>query len=159
VREVPLKASSDLRSPEVERTSLIPRQFHVLFVCVENAGRSQMAEAFARRKGLQAESAGTVPAASVNPTVVEAMGEKAFNFAFKKPKMLTMEMIDQADIVVTMGCSVEEVCPRPMLVKMQKKLVDWNLEDPKGRPLPEVRKIRNEIERKVEDLTRSLQSS
>ena len=118
-----------------------------------------MAEAFARRKGLQAESAGTVPAASVNPTVVEAMGEKAFNFAFKKPKMLTMEMIDQADIVVTMGCSVEEVCPRPMLVKMQKKLVDWNLEDPKGRPLPEVRKIRNEIERKVEDLTRSLQSS
>ena len=131
----------------------------MLFVCVENAGRSQMAEAFARRKGLQAESAGTVPASSVNPTVVEAMAERAFNFSFKKPKMLTMIMIDQADIVVTMGCSVEEVCPRPMLAKMQKKLVDWNLEDPKGRPLPEVRKIRNEIERRVEDLARSLQSS
>lgn len=118
-----------------------------------------MAEAFARRKGLQAESAGTVPAASVNPTVVEAMAEKAFNFAFKKPKMLTMEMIGQADIVVTMGCSVEEVCPKPMLAQMQKKLIDWNLEDPKGKPLPEVRKIRNEIERRVENLARSQQSS
>ena len=94
----------------------------LLFVCVENAGRSQMAEAFARRKGFQAESAGTQPAATVNPAVVEAMAEKAFVFSFKKPKMLTMEMIDQADIVVTMGCSVEKVCPRPMLEKMQKKL-------------------------------------
>jgi protein-tyrosine-phosphatase len=125
----------------------------VLFVCVENAGRSQMAEAFARRKGLQAESAGTVPAESVNPAVVEAMGEKAFVFSLKKPKLLTMEMIDRADLVVTMGCSVEKICPRPMLDKMQKKLVDWNLEDPKGKPLPEVRKIRNEIERRVEELS------
>ena len=136
-----------------------PRPFRVLFVCIENAGRSQMAEAFAKRKGLQAESAGTVPAASVNPTVVEAMAERAFNFAFKKPKMLTVEMIEQADIVVTMGCSVEEVCPRPMLAKMQKKLADWKLDDPKGLPLPEVRRIRNEIERRVEDLAGSLKSS
>ena len=127
----------------------------LLFVCVENAGRSQMAEAFARRKGLQAASAGTVPAESVNPAVVEAMAEKAFNFALKKPKMLTMEMIDQADVVVTMGCSVEEVCPRPMLVKMQKKLIDWNLEDPKGKSLAEARRIRNEIERRVEELAQS----
>ena len=129
------------------------KQTRVLFVCVENAGRSQMAEAFARRKGLQAESAGTVPAESVNPAVVEAMGEKAFVFSLKKPKLLTMEMIDRADLVVTMGCSVEKICPRPMLDKMQKKLVDWNLEDPKGKPLPEVRKIRNEIERRVEELS------
>ncbi len=122
-------------------------------MCVENAGRSQMAEAFAKRKGFQAESAGTVPAESVNPAVVEAMGEKAFVFSLKKPKLLTMEMIDRADLVVTMGCSVEKVCPRPMLDRMQKKLVDWNLEDPKGKPLPEVRKIRNEIERRVEELS------
>jgi protein-tyrosine-phosphatase len=134
-----------------------PKQTRLLFVCVENAGRSQMAEAFARRKGFQAESAGTAPAVSVNPAVVEAMGEKAFNFSFKKPKMLTMEMIDQADLIVTMGCSVEKVCPRPMLDRMQKNLTDWNLEDPKGKPLPEVRRIRNEIERRVEDLARSLQ--
>ena len=130
----------------------------LLFVCVENAGRSQMAEAFARRKGFQATSAGTVPAELVKPFVVEAMAEKALNLSLKKPKMLTMDMIDQADIVITMGCSVEEVCPRPMLKRMQKKVIDWNLEDPKGKPLPEVRRIRNEIEKKVEELARSQRS-
>jgi len=130
----------------------------ILFVCVENAGRSQMAEAFARRKGLQASSAGTQPAESVNPAVVEAMGEKAFVFSMKKPKMLTVEMIDEADLVVTMGCSIEKVCPRPMLDRMQKKVIDWGLEDAKGKPLPEVRKIRNEIERRVEELAKSQQS-
>jgi arsenate reductase len=125
------------------------KQTRLLFVCVENAGRSQMAEAFARRKGFQAESAGTVPAVTVNPAVVEAMAERAFNFSLKKPKMLTMEMIDQADLIITMGCSVEKVCPRPMLDRMQKKVIDWDLEDPKGKSLPEVRRIRNEIERRV----------
>ena len=127
----------------------------MLFVCVENAGRSQMAEAFARRRGLAAECAGTVPAESGNPAVVQAMAEKAFNLSLKKPKMLTMEMVNRADLVVTMGCSVEKVCPRPMLQRMDKKLVDWDLEDPKGKPLPEVRKIRNEIERRVEELASS----
>jgi len=127
----------------------------LLFVCVENAGRSQMAEAFARRKGFEASSAGTQPAVTVNPAVAEAMAEKAFNFTMKKPKMLTLDMIDHADVVITMGCSVEKVCPRPMLERMNKKLVDWNLEDPKGKPLPEVRKIRNEIERRVEELANS----
>ena len=129
----------------------------LLFVCVENTGRSQMAEAFARRKGFEATSAGTQPAVTVNPAVAEAMAEKAFNFTTKKPKMLTLEMIDDADLVITMGCSVENVCPRPMLERMNKKLIDWNLEDPKGKPLPEVRKIRNEIERRVEDLANSRQ--
>jgi protein-tyrosine-phosphatase len=128
---------------------------HLLFVCVENAGRSQMAEAFAKRKGYQAESAGTMPSKSVNPAVVEAMAEKSFNFSLKKPKMLTIEMIDEADIVITMGCSVEKVCPRPMLDRMQKKVIDWNLEDPKGKPLSEVRRIRNEIERKVEEIAKN----
>jgi len=131
----------------------------LLFVCVENAGRSQMAEAFARRKGFQAESAGTHPAVSVNPAVIEAMAEKAFNFSFKKPKMLTMEMIDKADVVITMGCSVEKVCPRPMLERMNKKLVDWGLEDPKGKPLPNVRRIRNEIESMVEELAKGQEAS
>jgi len=127
----------------------------LLFVCVENAGRSQMAEAFARRKGFEASSAGTQPAVTVNPAVAEAMAEKAFNFAMKKPKMLTIDMIDHADLVITMGCSVEKVCPRPMLERMNKKLIDWNLEDPKGKPLPEVRKIRNDIERRIEELANS----
>ena len=123
-----------------------------LFVCVENAGRSQMAEAYAKKFGFAASSAGTMPPDSVNPVVVQAMREKGIDISAKKPKMLTVEMINQASLVVTMGCSVEEVCPRPMLAKMQKKLVDWDLEDPKGKGLEEVRKIRDEIEMKVRNL-------
>jgi arsenate reductase len=120
-----------------------------LFVCVHNAGRSQMAEAFAKRRGLKATSAGTLPATSVNPTVVQAMKEKGIDISSNTPKLLTPDMIDQATHVFTMGCSVEEVCPRPMLAKMQKKLVDWKIEDPKGKTVEQVREIRDEIERKV----------
>jgi arsenate reductase len=114
-----------------------------------------MAEAFARRKGLQATSAGTQPAESVNPAVAEAMAERAFVFSLKKPKALTVEMIDEADFVITIGCSIEKVCPVPMLDRMQKKVTDWNLDDPKGKSLPEVRRIRNEIERRVEELAKN----
>ena len=121
----------------------------ILFVCVENAGRSQMAEAFASRIGLGASSAGTLPASKVNPTVVEVMKERGIDLSSQSPKMLTTEMINRAGLVVTMGCSVDEVCPRPMLAKMQKKLVDWKLDDPKGKPIEEVRRIRDEIERRV----------
>jgi protein-tyrosine-phosphatase len=127
----------------------------VLFVCVENAGRSQMAEAFARTHGLKASSAGTVPAAKVNPIVVQAMREKGIDVSQNSPKMLTNDMIEKSNLVVTMGCSVEEVCPRPMLAKMQKKLVDWNLSDPKGKPIAEVRRIRDEIERRVIELSKN----
>lgn len=123
-----------------------------LFVCVHNAGRSQMAEAFARRRGLTAASAGTMPSSSVNPLVVQAMNEKGIDISSNVPKMLTNEMITQASLVVTMGCSVEEVCPRPMLAKMQKKLVDWKIEDPKGKTIEEIRKIRDEIERNISSL-------
>jgi len=123
-----------------------------LFVCVHNAGRSQIAEAFAKRRGLKALSAGTVPSSSVNPIFVQAMEEKGVDISDNKPKLLTNEMIAQAALVVTMGCSVEEVCPRPMLARMQKKLVDWNIEDPKGKTIEEIRKIRDEIERKVAGL-------
>jgi arsenate reductase len=126
----------------------------ILFVCVENAGRSQMAQAFAEKNGLRANSAGTVPASRVNPIVVEAMKEKGIDVSKNVPKMLTPEMINRADLVITMGCSVEEVCPKPMLAQMQKKLIDWNLKDPKGKSLPEVRGIRDEIEKRVVDLSR-----
>lgn len=124
----------------------------ILFVCVENAGRSQMAEAFAREHGLSASSAGTVPSSKINPLVVEAMKEKGLDIASNTPKSLTAEMINEASLVVTMGCSVEEACPKPMLAQMQKKLVDWNLEDPKGKPIERVREIRDEIERRVIEL-------
>ena len=114
-----------------------------------------MAEAFAKRRGLKAASAGTMPASAVNPTVVQAMKEKDIDVSSSKPKLLTTEMINKATLVVTMGCSVEEVCPRPMLAKMQKKLVDWDLEDPKGKPVEGVRRIRDEIERRVASLAGS----
>ena len=124
----------------------------ILFVCIENAGRSQMAEAIARAYGVDATSAGTIPAAAVNPMVVEAMQERGFNLSSSKPKLLTDQMIEEADYVVTMGCKVEDVCPKPLIVKMEKKLVDWHIDDPKGKPIEEVRKIRYTIEDRVIEL-------
>jgi protein-tyrosine-phosphatase len=111
-----------------------------------------MAEAFAKQNGLNASSAGTVPASKVNPLVVRAMKEKGMDISSNTPKMLTTEMVNDAALVITMGCSVEEVCPRPMLAKMQKKLVDWELDDPKGKSIDEVRRIRDEIEGNVREL-------
>ena len=121
----------------------------VLFVCVENAGRSQMAEAIARSYGIEASSAGTLPATTINPIVIQAMKERGFNLTSNKPKMLTDQMIEDADYVVTMGCRVESVCPKPLIVKMEKKLLDWHIDDPKGRTIEEVRKIRAQIENQV----------
>jgi arsenate reductase len=122
---------------------------------VENAGRSQMAEAIARAYGIDATSAGTMPAPTVNATVIEVMRERGLNPPSNKPKMLTTQMIDAADCVVTMGCSVESVCPRPLIVKMEKKLLDWHIDDPKGKPIEEVRKIRAQIEKQVIELLKT----
>jgi len=127
----------------------------VLFVCVENAGRSQMAEAIARSYGVDASSAGTLPATKINPTVVQAMKERGFNLTSNKPKVLTDQMIEAADYVVTMGCRVESVCPKPLIVKMEKKLLDWQIDDPKDRPIEEVRRIRAQIENQVIELLRT----
>ena len=123
----------------------------VLFVCVENAGRSQMAEAFANYYGkgkLVASSAGVMLADRVNPVVVEVMREKGFDISMNKPKLLTTQMVEEADRVITMGCSVEKFCPAPLL----KNVIDWKLEDPKGKPVETVRKIRDQIETKVHEL-------
>ncbi len=111
-----------------------------------------MAQAFAEKYGLKTSSAGTIPTDQINPTVVEAMKEKGIDISKQKPKLLTAEMINEAGLVVTMGCSVAEVCPKPMLAQMQKKLIDWNLEDPKGKPIERVREIRDAIEAKVREL-------
>ena len=131
----------------------------VLFVCVENAGRSQMAEAFAKRHGLNAESAGTIPSQRINPLVIQAMQERNIDISKKPSKDLTPDLIRDASLVVTMGCSIEEACPRPIIAQMQKKLVEWHLEDPKGKSLVEVRKIRDEIERKIIDLPANLRAA
>ncbi len=111
-----------------------------------------MAESFARAYGIDASSAGTVPASAINAIVVEAMRERGISLSSSKPKMLTDKMIEDADYVVTMGCRVEDVCPKPLIVKMEKKLLDWHIDDPKGKPIEEVRKIRSQIENCVLEL-------
>jgi protein-tyrosine-phosphatase len=123
----------------------------ILFVCVENAGRSQMAEAFGRAYGLETSSAGTVPAEKVNPMVVRVMQDRGIALP-GKPKMLTEQMVKMADLVVTMGCSVQEVCPKPLVEQMEKKLVDWHIEDPKGKSIEEVRKIASQIQDNIVEL-------
>jgi arsenate reductase (thioredoxin) len=131
----------------------------VLFVCVENAGRSQIAEAFAKKHGMNAQSAGTIPSTQINPTVVDVMRECGIDISSNHPKTLTPELIRDASLVVTMGCSIEEACPKPIIAQMQKKLVEWHLEDPKGRSLEEVRRIRDEIERKIMELPPQLRAA
>jgi arsenate reductase len=128
----------------------------VLFVCVHNSGRSQMAEAFFNHmaKGkVQAYSAGTQPADRVNPVVVEAMKEVGIDISGRKPKALTMDMIKKADRMITMGCGeeAEAVCPARFT-----ETEDWALEDPEGKTLEQVRKIRDEIKERVTRLVDEL---
>jgi arsenate reductase (thioredoxin) len=123
----------------------------VLFVCVENAGRSQMAEAFANKYGkgkFVVSSAGNKPADKVNPVVVEVLKEKGIDISMNKPKLLTFQMAQDADLVVTMGCNDQGICPGPFF----KPTIDWNLEDPKGKSTEKVREIRDEIDHKVQRL-------
>jgi len=123
----------------------------ILFVCVENAGRSQMAEAFAKAYGnarIEAISAGTMPAKEVNPVTVQVMREKGIDLSPNKPKLVTNQMVQEADTIIVMGCSAEGFCPAPLL----NKVADWEIEDPKGKPIEKVREIRDEIERKVKTL-------
>ena len=123
----------------------------VLFVCVENAGRSQMAEAFAKHYGkgkIQVLSAGTMPSKEVNPLVVQVMREKDIDISRNKPKLIDTQMVQEADMVIVMGCDARGFCPAPLL----KKVVDWELEDPKGKPIEKIREIRDEIERRVKKL-------
>jgi arsenate reductase len=120
----------------------------VLFICVHNSGRSQMAEAFFNRmaKGkARAISAGSQPADGVNPVAVEAMREVGIDISKNKPKLLTLEMMDGIEKAITMGC--EETCPVTTV-----PTEDWGLEDPKDKPIAEVRKIRDEIKMRVENL-------
>jgi len=123
----------------------------VLFVCVENAGRSQMAEAFAKIYGkgrVKAESAGTMPAKEISSVVVQVMREKGIDLSANKPKLVTSQMVQEADRIIVMGCSAEGFCPAPLL----NKVVDWGIEDPKDKPIEKVREIRDEIERKARNL-------
>jgi arsenate reductase (thioredoxin) len=124
-----------------------------LFVCLHNAGRSQMSEALFERAAEgrhRALSAGTTPADRVHPEVVEVMRELGIDLAEREPKLLTRELAEQADVVVTMGCGDE--CP----YIPGRRYLDWDLEDPKDRPLDEVRATRDDIDRRVRELVEEL---
>jgi arsenate reductase (thioredoxin) len=126
-----------------------------LFVCLHNAGRSQMSEALFRRAAEgrhEARSAGTTPADQVHPEVIEAMRELGIDLSERRPHRLSREDAEWADVVVTMGCGDE--CP----YIPGKRYLDWDLEDPKGKPLDAVRATRDEIERRVQALVAELDS-
>jgi arsenate reductase len=126
---------------------------HVLFVCLHNAGRSQMSQAlFERAAGGRhtAASAGTTPAGRVHPEVLDAMRELGIDLAGRRPRLLTRELAEQADVVVPMGCG--DQCP----YIPGKRYIDWDLPDPAGRPLDEVRATRDEIDKRVQALVAEL---
>lgn len=124
-----------------------------MFVCVHNAGRSQMAAGFLTDlSGGQVEvrSAGFAPAASLNPVAVEAMAELGIDITDQRPKILTPDAVEASDVVITMGCG--DVCPYFPGVRYE----DWELDDPAGQPIEKVRKVRDDIRRRVEQLLREL---
>jgi len=123
---------------------------NILFVCVHNSGRSQMAEVFFNRIAegkAKAYSAGTQPADEVKHVVVEAMREVGIDITGNKPKPLTPDILEQANVVVTVGCGTDGVCPASFV-----ETENWELEDPAGKPLTDVARIRDEIRAKVAEL-------
>jgi protein-tyrosine-phosphatase len=125
----------------------------VLFVCVQNAGRSQMAAGLLDRLAggrVQVLSAGSAPAEEIHPAVVEAMAEVGIDLARELPKALTDEAVREADVVITMGCG--DACP----VYPGKRYLDWDVPDPAGKPIDEVRRIRDQIEARVQGLIHEL---
>ena len=121
----------------------------ILFVCVHNAGRSQMAAGFMRELGgdrVEVLSAGSAPKDSINPVAVQAMSEIGIEIADQKPKILTPESVQQSDVVITMGCG--DACP----FYPGKRYEDWKLDDPAGQGIEPVRVIRDEIKNRVEAL-------
>ena len=130
-------------------------QEKILFVCVENAGRSQMAEGFFREYGQKFEvvSAGTEPNSLLNPVAVETMKEIGIDITNQKPKLLSNHMIEDSLRTVNMGCMDGESCPSLFV----KDVLDWNIEDPKGKPIEEVRKIRDQIKSEVLTLIKKLE--
>ena len=121
----------------------------VLFVCVHNAGRSQMAAGYLRHLGgerVEVLSAGSMPADQINPAVVDVMLEEGIDIRAEVPKILTTDAVQESDVVITMGCG--DVCP----VYPGKRYEDWQLEDPAGQGLEAIRPIRNEIRQRIEGL-------
>ena len=130
---------------------------NVLFVCVENAGRSQMAEAFFKKfakNRFNVISAGTSPSSNLNPIVVSVMGEIGIDLKNQNPQLLSSSMIENSNKTVNMGCMDKESCPSLFV----KDVENWNIDDPKGKSIEDVRKIRDQIEKDVLNLLDSLES-
>ena len=127
----------------------------VLFVCVENAGRSQMAEGFFNGKyaprGYRAISAGTRPTLQINPLAAQVMKEAGIDISRQKPKIIDEDMIKNSYRAVNMGCMDQSECPMIFM----SNVVDWGIEDPKGKPIERVREIRDEIESRVREIAKS----
>lgn len=128
----------------------------ILFVCVENAGRSQMAEGFFRKYapiGYEPQSAGTKPIGAINPLAIEVMREIGIDISRQQPKTISDSMIQQSSRIVNMGCMDKESCPALFV----QNVLDWGIPDPKGKSVDEIRAIRNQIGIKVKDLIKSLE--
>jgi arsenate reductase len=134
-----------------------PAERMILFVCVENAGRSQMAEGFFNRKyapkGYRAISAGTRPASQINPLAVQAMKEVGVDISSQKSKIITEDMIRSSAKSVNMGCVERAECP----MLFMNNVIDWGIEDPNGKSIDKVREIRDEIDRRVREIAESIQ--
>jgi arsenate reductase len=123
----------------------------MLFVCVENVGRSQMAEGFFTKyapEGYEPVSAGTKPVSQINPLTIQAMKEIGIDISKEKSKDLTEDMIRNSDKIINMGCMDKNFCPTLFI----PKVIEWGIEDPKGKPIEKVRDIRDEIERRVKEV-------
>jgi arsenate reductase (thioredoxin) len=146
-------ARERLRALAQAEGASVKEQPEVLFVCVHNAGRSQMAAGLVKLRSegrIHVRSAGSAPGDEINPAVVEAMNELGVDMSEEFPKPLTDEVVRAADVVITMGCG--DACP----IYPGKKYEDWQLEDPEGKDLPAVRAIRDEIDARVQELIREL---
>ena len=127
----------------------------VLFVCVENAGRSQMAEGFFKKlapSDYDGISAGTKPISEINPLAIQAMKEVDIDISQNQSKLITNEMISESNSVVNMGCMDKESCPALFV----EDVAEWGIEDPKGKPIEDIRRIRDSIEIKVKELVSEL---
>ena len=123
----------------------------ILFVCVQNAGRSQMAEGFFRKyapEGYEPLSAGTKPTSEINPLAIQVMNEIGIDISKQKSKDLSEDMMRNSDRIINMGCMDKNFCPTLFI----PKVIDWGIEDPKDKPIETVREIRDEIERRIKEL-------
>ncbi|HZA63530.1 MAG TPA: arsenate reductase ArsC [Nitrososphaeraceae archaeon] len=136
---------------KLKRQKGLPNDKTVLFVCVENAGRSQMAEGFFRKyapRGYMTLSAGTKPSGDINPLAIEVMKEIGIDISNQKSKDITEDMMRNSTKIVNMGCMDKSFCPTLFI----PNVIDWGIEDPKGKPIEKVREIRDDIDAKVRQL-------